>query len=142
MTKATGKEAKIQINGTSGNWNVLADASTVDLSIEPNLQETTSFDDEAESRVVGITSASLSVEYYLDDTDPTAQSDLRDGWINGTEIDVEYSPDENASNVQVYAFTALVSSFGPGTEVDSANTHSVDLEISDGNAPNVNGTFS
>lgn len=141
MSVAPGKDAKAQVNGTSGGFTVLSLARSVDFSIEPNLLETTSFGDDSPSRTPGLVGASISFEFLLDDTDPDAQTDLEDSALNGTEVDVEYSPDRNASTLTVYDFTVLVSSYSAGTEVDSENAVSVDAEISDGTTPSVSASF-
>jgi len=139
-----GKDFKIQVNGTSGSWNEVG-ASDAPPEITRELLDVTEFGDEFMRRIFGLGDVTLDVEATVDATSDTAFSDLDDGILSGTEIDVEWSPDGNASGgpTTVYAATFLVSSKSKSNAVDSEQTATFSLEYSaGGTGPTTSGTFS
>lgn len=141
-----GRQAKIQVNGTSGVFNELDIASEAAIELTNELFDTTRFGDEGIRRgAEGPLDTSIDITFFTQATQPTAATDLRDGALNGTEVQVEFSPDGNATGgpTDVFAFTAKVSSYAPtDASVGSEQTTTVTLENADGTKVTVSGTFS
>jgi len=141
MTAGAGKDAKIQVNGMSGTWNV-CDARDAPPELTKEALDVTHYGDEAQRRISGLKDASISIETIYDGTDPAWQTDLRDSYNNGTTIDIEVSPDETASSIFIVKFKAKVFDLTPDQSVDGEVTITYDAQISDGNAPTFPGSFS
>lgn len=127
-----GKDVLVQVNGTSGTWNEV-DARDAPPELDKNELDVTTFGDEGQSRIAGLSDASVSLEVIYDDTSPTAQSDLIDSLENDTAIDVEISLDRNAGSPIVVAFTGEVFSMSPDVTVDGEVTLTFEVMNNDGN---------
>lgn len=141
-----GRDAKLQVNGTSGSWNELAITEEAALSLEQDLYETTSFgQDGVERGAEGPLDTSLEITFNTQASQPTAATDIRDSALNGTEVQFEFSPDGNTSGgpTDVFAFKAKCSTYDPSdASVGSKQTTSATVENSDGTKVSVSGTFS
>lgn len=139
-----GKDFKIQVNGTSGNWNEVQLASDASSSISAELLDVTHVGDEALRRIQGVVDAGIDFEFFNENSPSEAVTDLEDAALNGTEISVEFSPDGNASSgpTDVYDFEVKVASYEYSPEATGTQPTSVTLENSDGNVVGVSGSFS
>lgn len=135
-----GKDAKVQINGTSGNWNE-PDTNDISPAFSPDNLDATRHGDDAPRRERGLNDTSIDLTVYTDPSN-TAFTDLQDSAIIGTDVDVEFAFDRNAGTPTVYAFTAKVSDFSPSNSVDGIETVSVTLENSDGGLVTTSSGFS
>lgn len=143
-----GKDFKIQVNGTSGSWTEVSISGDASPSISADLLDVTQFGDDAMRRIQGLVDTGLELTVYTDtgqstnSTGPVA--DLEDSVINGTEIQVEFSPDGNASGgpTDVYAFTGIVESEDFSSSVDSEQTKDYSIQNSNGSKVITSGTFS
>ena len=140
------KDAKLQVNGTSGSWNELDITEEAALALERALYETTAFGDEGAKRgASGVLDTNLEVSFHAQANQPTAATDVRDSILNETEVEFEYSPDGNTSGgpTDVFAFSAKCSNYTPtDASIGSKQTTSFTVENSDGNKVSVSGTFS
>lgn len=141
-----GRDAKLQVNGTSGTWNELAITEEAALSLEQDLYDTTTFgQDGMERGAEGPLDTSLEITANTQASQPTALTDIRDSALNGTEVDFEFSPDGNTSGgpTDVFEFSAKCSTYDPtDASVGSKQTTSATVENSDGTKVTVSGTFS
>lgn len=141
-----GREAKIQVKGTSGSFNEIAISQEASIELTRDLYDTTSFgQDGMERGAEGPLDTSIDATIFTQASQPTGVTDLRDSALNGTEIDVEFSPDGNTSTgpTDVFAFKAKVSSYTPSdASVGSEQTTSATIENSDGTKVSISGTFS
>jgi predicted secreted protein len=141
MTASAGKDALIQVNGTSGTWTE-ADARDAPPELSKESLDVTTYGDEAMKRISGLKDTSLSIETIYQDNDPVWQTDLRDSYDNGTPVDIEVALDRTAGTLFIVKFTGKVFSFTPDQTVDGEVTVTYEVELSDGNAPTFPATLS
>jgi len=140
-----GREAKLQINGTGGSWNELAITRETSDELTRDLYETTKFgQDGVERGAEGPVDFQIDITALRPASQPTAWTDLRDSILNGTEIDIEFSPDGNASGgpTDVVAAKVKAESKSGSASVGSEQTQECTVMNSDGNKPTYTGSFS
>jgi len=138
MAELAGKSAKLKVN--KSEVEVARDGAP---DIESNLHSITAFGDDAEKRLKGVLDTTVEIEALLEASPSTPITDLRDSALNGTSVDIEYSPDAHTSSgpTDVYKFTILVSSFSLSSSTGSEQTVSATCENSDGTKVTIAGTF-
>lgn len=140
-----GREAKLQINGTSGSWNELAITREASDELTRDLFETTTFgQDGVERGAEGPVDFSIDITCLRQASQPTAWTDIRDAILNGTEIDIEFSPDGNASGgpTDVVSASVKCESKSGSASVGSEQTQEATLVNSNGQKPSYGSTFS
>jgi len=136
MTSSAGKDAKIQCNGTSGNWSEIA-ARSAPPELTKAALDVTRYGDPANRRIGGLIDLTVDIETLYDGqaTEPDWQSDLRDSYLNDTEVDFEFAPDRNAATLMKISFTGIVFDKSFGVDVDGEVTITYSVQISDATVP-------
>jgi len=139
-----GKDAKIQVKGTSASFTEITEVVSTDLSIEPEMYDVSGFSDEGIQRIKGIIDSGLDFEINTQASQGSGVTDLRDSALNGTAVEVELSPDGNTSGgpTDVFKFTGKVSTYEHSASVGSKQTNSGTIENSDGSKITIDSTFS
>lgn len=138
-----GKDFKIQVNGTSGTWNeVKAMSASPELTRDQG--EIPRFGDDAQRRIALLQDNTVELEIDVDASQPTGVTDLQNSVQNETVVQVEFSPDGNASGgpTTVYAFSTLVESMSLDASADSEQTQSFTLNNEDGTTFSTSASFS
>lgn len=144
------EDAKVQIQNSDNNatWSELSVNFDATTTFSPNLLENTSFGDESPDMIKGLIEATSELTFRVDASASSAVADLRSAALDQNaadeEIDIEFSPDGNASGgpTDVISFTAMPSDYSISASSGSPQERSVTLEISDGTKPTISSTFS
>ena len=150
MAGLKSEDAKVQVNNPdgSGSWNVLDVNFDASVNISPELLDDVTFGDDAEAKIKGLIGASIELTFRTESSPDAAVEDLRDAALDNNarneEVQVEFSPDGEAPGgpTEVIAFTVMLSEYSLSASSGDSQERSVSGEISDGQKPEIKGSFS
>jgi predicted secreted protein len=120
-----GRRLRIRVGtAVGGPFNNVGGLNSGSQSCSAGTQDVTAFGDDWVRRVVGLRDASYSLSGFWRPTDTTGQIVIRNAFIAGTSVWIQFLPDGTTG----FAQEALVSSFEISTSVDGVSEVSIELE--------------
>lgn len=127
MMAMKGKSLGIKVSTADDTYNTVADLNEGSMSADGDNQDITTLSDAYINRVQGLKDVSYSLSGFYKPDDTNGQAVIRDAWINGSDLYVQYLPDGSNGFKQ----KVVVSSFEVSASVDGMVEVSIELEGAD-----------